>query len=103
MQLMTLNSLLMFDIVFLFFLFLVGVSCLVYYLPASRTNPIAPYEIINSRVPPRPDSPVDDVWGLLFQKLSLTSKKKNKIILTNKLKFNILHYFFYFTMKFFIE
>ncbi|XP_021698665.1 uncharacterized protein LOC110676167 [Aedes aegypti] len=33
MQLMTLNSLLMFDIVFIFFLFLVGVTCLVYYLP----------------------------------------------------------------------
>jgi hypothetical protein len=26
-------ALLMFDVVFLFFLFLVGVSCLVYYLP----------------------------------------------------------------------
>ncbi|CAD7077876.1 unnamed protein product [Hermetia illucens] len=33
MQLMTFNSLLMFDIVFVFFLFLVGVTCLVYYLP----------------------------------------------------------------------
>lgn len=30
---MTFNSLLMFDIVFVFFLFLVGVTCLVYYLP----------------------------------------------------------------------
>lgn len=35
MQLMTFNSLLMFDIVFVFFLFLVGVTCLVYYLPPS--------------------------------------------------------------------
>lgn len=33
MQLMTFNSLLMFDIVFVFFLFLVGVTCLVYYMP----------------------------------------------------------------------
>lgn len=33
MQLMTFNSLLMFDVVFVFFLFLVGVTCLVYYLP----------------------------------------------------------------------
>ena len=33
MQLMTFNSLLMFDIVFIFFLFLIGVTCLVYYLP----------------------------------------------------------------------
>lgn len=33
MLLMTFNSLLMFDIVFVFFLFLVGVTCLVYYLP----------------------------------------------------------------------
>lgn len=36
MQLMTFNSLLMFDIVFVFFLFLVGVTCLVYYLPPAR-------------------------------------------------------------------
>lgn len=37
---MTFNSLLMFDIVFVFFLFLVGVTCLVYYLPPSKqTNP----------------------------------------------------------------
>lgn len=36
---MTFNSLLMFDIVFVFFLFLVGVTCLVYYLPpVARTN-----------------------------------------------------------------
>lgn len=33
MQLMTINSLVMFDIVFVFFLFLVGISCLMYYLP----------------------------------------------------------------------
>lgn len=33
MQLVAINSLLMFDVVFIFFLFLVGVSCLVYYLP----------------------------------------------------------------------
>jgi hypothetical protein len=40
MQLMTFNSLLMFDIVFVFFLFLVGVTCLVYYLPPNmkKTN-----------------------------------------------------------------
>lgn len=36
MQLMTLNSLLMFDVVFIFFLFLVGVTCLVYYLPPGK-------------------------------------------------------------------
>ena len=33
MQLMTFNSLLMFDIVFIFFLFLIVVTCLLYYLP----------------------------------------------------------------------
>lgn len=38
MQLMTFNSLLMFDIVFIFFLFLVGVTCLVYYLPPARSK-----------------------------------------------------------------
>ncbi|XP_055378121.1 probable basic-leucine zipper transcription factor E isoform X2 [Condylostylus longicornis] len=38
MQLMTFNSLLMFDIVFMFFLFLVGVTCLVYYLPTGRPH-----------------------------------------------------------------
>ncbi|ETN67375.1 hypothetical protein AND_000817 [Anopheles darlingi] len=39
MQLMTFNSLLMFDIVFIFFLFLVGVTCLVYYLPPRELPP----------------------------------------------------------------
>ena len=61
MQLMTLNSLLMFDIVFLFFLFLVGVSCLVYYLPATRAHDFAPHEIITARTSPRYDSPIDNV------------------------------------------
>lgn len=36
MQLMTFNSLLMFDIVFLFFLFLIVVTCLLYYLPPTK-------------------------------------------------------------------
>lgn len=36
MQLMTFNSLLMFDIVFIFFLFLIVVTCLLYYLPPTR-------------------------------------------------------------------
>lgn len=35
---MTFNSLLMFDVVFVFFLFLVGVTCLVYYLPPSKQS-----------------------------------------------------------------
>ena len=61
MQLMTLNSLLMFDLVFLFFLFLVGVSCLVYYLPGTRPNDFAAHEIITSRTPPRYDAPIDNV------------------------------------------
>uniref|UniRef100_A0A182FIW9 Uncharacterized protein n=1 Tax=Anopheles albimanus TaxID=7167 RepID=A0A182FIW9_ANOAL len=41
MQLMTFNSLLMFDIVFIFFLFLVGVTCLVYYLPPRELSPVS--------------------------------------------------------------
>lgn len=61
MQLMTLNSLLMFDLVFLFFLFLVGVSCVVYYLPGSRAHALAPHEIITARTPPRYDAPIDNV------------------------------------------
>jgi hypothetical protein len=36
MQLMTFNSLLMFDIVFIFFLFLIAVTCLLYYLPPPK-------------------------------------------------------------------
>ncbi|RZC35703.1 hypothetical protein BDFB_000576 [Asbolus verrucosus] len=39
MRLLTWNSLIMFDIVFVFFLFLVGVTCLVYYLPGRRPEP----------------------------------------------------------------
>lgn len=42
MQLMTFNSLLMFDIVFVFFLFLVGVTCLVYYLPPAKSGGHSP-------------------------------------------------------------
>lgn len=38
MQLMTFNSLLMFDIVFIFFLFLVVVTCLLYYLPPTKIS-----------------------------------------------------------------
>lgn len=41
MQLMALNALLLFDAIFIFFLFLVSVSCLLYYLPLvppSRTS-----------------------------------------------------------------
>lgn len=40
MQLMTFNSLLMFDIVFIFFLFLIAVTCLMYYLPPSKIRKI---------------------------------------------------------------
>lgn len=36
MQLMTGTSLLMFDFVFIFFLFLIAVTCLLYYLPPTR-------------------------------------------------------------------
>ena len=60
---MTLNSLLMFDVVFIFFLFLVGVSCLVYYLPAPR-HPGDP-DLVNyvTALPSKEDrdAPVDDV------------------------------------------
>lgn len=46
MQLMALNALLLFDAIFIFFLFLVSVSCLLYYLPLvppSRTSlPLSP-------------------------------------------------------------
>jgi hypothetical protein len=61
MQLMTLNSLLMFDLVFLFFLFLIGVSCLVYYLPGTRAHAFAPHEIIAARSPSRCNTPIDNV------------------------------------------
>jgi hypothetical protein len=33
---MTFNSLLMFDIVFIFFLFLIAVTCMLYYLPPTK-------------------------------------------------------------------
>jgi len=38
MQLLVLNAFIMFDVVFIFFLFLVGVSCLAYYLPSTRRS-----------------------------------------------------------------
>ncbi|RZF41304.1 hypothetical protein LSTR_LSTR000018 [Laodelphax striatellus] len=54
MQLMLLNSLLMFDLVFIFFLFLVGVSCIVYYLPGSSRAA----SLDDSLPPPPPPPPV---------------------------------------------
>lgn len=42
MQLMTFNSLLMFDIVFIFFLFLIVVTCLLYYLPPTKIRHKSP-------------------------------------------------------------
>ena len=68
MQFMTFNSLLMFDVVFIFFLFLVGVSCIVYYLPTPRRHPDtdgADSDLVNyvTAVPSKKDrdAPVDDV------------------------------------------
>lgn len=62
MQLMTLNSLLMFDVVFFFFLFLVGVSCLIYYLPGGRVGSITPaHEIISGKMITCVDAPLDHV------------------------------------------
>jgi hypothetical protein len=62
MQLMTLNSLLMFDVVFIFFLFLVGVSCAVYYMPAGR-HPGTDAVSYVTALPSKADrgAPVDDV------------------------------------------
>jgi hypothetical protein len=63
MQLMTLNSLLMFDVVFIFFLFLVGVSCVVYYLPTPRHPGDSDAVSYVTAPPSNADrrSPVDDV------------------------------------------
>jgi hypothetical protein len=67
MQLMTLNSLLMFDVVFIFFLFLVGVSCVVYYLPTPRHPGTdgGDADLVNyvTALPSKKDrdAPVDDV------------------------------------------
>lgn len=46
---MTFNSLLMFDIVFVFFLFLVGVTCLVYYLPPSKQTNLSASQCRHAR------------------------------------------------------
>jgi hypothetical protein len=61
-------ALLMFDVVFLFFLFLVGVSCLVYYLPPQppRTPSyliVAPRGAAQDSMAPQTHrhSPVEDV------------------------------------------
>jgi hypothetical protein len=64
---MTLNSLLMFDVVFIFFLFLVGVSCVVYYLPTPRhpgtdagdSDPVNYVTALRSKADS--GAPVDDV------------------------------------------
>lgn len=49
MELLLLNSLLMFDLVFMFFLFLVGVSCVLYYVP-----PKSPVVLPSPPPPPPP-------------------------------------------------
>lgn len=66
MHLLAWNSLIMFDFVFVFFLFLVGVTCLVYYLPGRRpvdnedNKPLQCYVTVSSAEVQT--SPIDHVW-----------------------------------------
>jgi hypothetical protein len=61
MRLLVLNSLIMFDVVFAFFLFLVGVTCFVYYMPGRKLTPPPPScEDDALLIPPPPPFDTDD-------------------------------------------
>lgn len=60
MQLLALNALLMFDVVFVFFLFLVGVSCLAYYLPTTTRRTTPRHDPSPPATPPTPRHYVTD-------------------------------------------
>ena len=60
MRLLVLNSLIMFDIVFIFFLFLVGVTCFVYYMPGNAKKSIVVENGESDLIPPPPPFDCDD-------------------------------------------
>lgn len=64
MQLVMLNFLIMFDVVFVFFLFLIAVTCVINYMPRRRRRDELCEEVDDDVIPPPPlfgdDDDVED-------------------------------------------
>ncbi|CAH2108491.1 unnamed protein product [Euphydryas editha] len=54
MQLLMVNFLIMFDVVFVFFLFLIAVTCVMNYMPGRRRQEVIEEEVENDVIPPPP-------------------------------------------------
>ncbi|XP_072938907.1 uncharacterized protein [Epargyreus clarus] len=54
MQLVMLNFLIMFDVVFIFFLFLIAVTCVMNYTPGRRRQEVTEEEVEDDVIPPPP-------------------------------------------------
>lgn len=60
MQLVMLNFLIMFDVVFIFFLFLIAVTCVMNYMPGKKRQEIIEEEVDDDVIPPPPLFAGDD-------------------------------------------
>jgi hypothetical protein len=54
MQLVMLNFLIMFDVVFIFFLFLIAVTCVMNYMPGRKRHEVIEEEVDDDVIPPPP-------------------------------------------------
>lgn len=54
MQLVMVNFLIMFDVVFVFFLFLIAVTCVMNYMPGRRRQEVIEEEVESDVIPPPP-------------------------------------------------
>lgn len=60
MQLVMVNFLIMFDVVFVFFLFLIAVTCIINYMPGRRRQEVIEEEVDSDVIPPPPLFAGDD-------------------------------------------
>ncbi|VVD02647.1 unnamed protein product [Leptidea sinapis] len=60
MQLVMVNFLIMFDVVFIFFLFLIAVTCVMNYMPGKRRQEVKEEDIPSDVIPPPPLFAGDD-------------------------------------------
>lgn len=60
MQLVMLNFLIMFDVVFIFFLFLIAVTCVMNYMPGRKRQEATEDEVEDDVIPPPPLFAGDD-------------------------------------------
>ncbi|CAH4029356.1 unnamed protein product [Pieris brassicae] len=60
MQLVMVNFLIMFDVVFVFFLFLIAVTCIMNYMPGRKRQVVTQEEVESDVIPPPPLFAGDD-------------------------------------------